>query len=29
MVKHLISMLRICYTEYVAKPKFTITQEAK
>jgi len=29
MVKHLLSMIRLCYVEYLAQPEFTITKEAK
>lgn len=29
MVKHLFSIIRLCYVEYLAQPEFTITKEAK
>ena len=29
MVKHFLSIVRLCYVEYLAQPEFTITKEAK
>jgi len=29
MVKHIPSILRLCYIEYLAQPEFKITKEAK